>query len=376
VWTSKRCVLKKKTKNTFSVHHWCGLIAGIFLLAISLSGSLLVFHDEIDAAFYQDELLLPEPVDELSIDRSLEKIRSNHPGWEIRIPGLPESKDEALKYELRQGTQRKWLMAHPSSGEILHKDDTADKRLVNVLLTLHYSIFAGTTGKVFVFLCGLAFLVLLVTGVILYRKSFFKVISFRQGISIKSRKSFFSSLHRILGVWGLFFNILIGITGLWMAYVVINSALKTSDALPDTPPTVLSIDRVLEQVKARQPGFEVHYLRFPATPEERLSISGRMQTDPAYYGRYYSRLQVNYRTGEIEQMALLRDKPLLDRFTTILQPLHFGNYAGLLVKIIYSLGGVLPGILSVSGFLIWMTKKGNRELRPDSKKGNKYSNEV
>jgi uncharacterized iron-regulated membrane protein len=41
----------KKGKRIFSWHHWCGLIVGIFLLVMSISGSLLVFSDEIEGAY-------------------------------------------------------------------------------------------------------------------------------------------------------------------------------------------------------------------------------------------------------------------------------------------------------------------------------------
>lgn len=43
---------KKKIKKTFAIHHWCGLMAGIFLLVISLTGSILVFDDDIDNTLF------------------------------------------------------------------------------------------------------------------------------------------------------------------------------------------------------------------------------------------------------------------------------------------------------------------------------------
>jgi len=345
--------LKKRTKRTFAIHHWCGLIAGIFLLVISLSGSMLVFHDEIDEFLFKKELSLGHTAQKLSIDRSFEKIRSRYPGWEVRIPGLPEKENQALKYELRKGNQRWWVVVHPGTGQVLHTFDRTDKRLVHVLLTLHYSFFGGTIGKVLVFICGVAFLTLLTTGVILYRKAILRVLLFRQQISFKSKRSFFSSLHRVLGVWGLLFNLLIVVTGLWTANLVIASALKTTGAHIQTPPFLPSIDQVLKEVKTQMPTFEINYLRFPAQASENLQISGRLESDPAYYGKFYSRVQVDSRTGQVIKVQLLRDKPWRERVTTVLTPLHFGNYAGLWVKILYTIGGLLPGILSLSGFLIW-----------------------
>ena len=64
--------MKKRPKYTFSLHHWCGLIAGIFLLAISISGVGLVFEEEIDRAFYARHFDLARPANSLILDNSFE----------------------------------------------------------------------------------------------------------------------------------------------------------------------------------------------------------------------------------------------------------------------------------------------------------------
>lgn len=348
--------MKKRTKRIFSIHHWCGLTAGAFLLAVSLSGSILVFHDEIDQAFFRDQIRLHEPAGKLSFDRSFENVRKNNPGWEIRVPALPDN-GEALKYELRKGELRKWIFVHPETGELLSTVDRADRRLVNLLLTFHYSLFAGTPGKIFVSLIGIAFLILLVTGLVLYRKSLAKVLLLKQHFSLRSKRAFFSSLHRLLGVWGLILNILICITGIRIAYVVTSAAINATDSTISVPPITHPIDGLLSKAERAYPEFRVRYLRFPSTAEGKLLLLGHLRSDPAYYGRAYSNIAVNYHTAEVDAITLLRDKPLVDRFLTILQPLHFGDYAGLWVKLIYSIGGLLPGILAVSGFLVWRYRR-------------------
>lgn len=319
---------------------------------MSVSGAILVFHDEIDRALFLDQMVLPQPAENLSFDRSFENIRKENPGWEIRVPGLPRNND-ALRYELRKENLRKWIFVHPETGAVLHTVDRADKRFVNVLLTLHYSFFAGTPGKVFVLLIGIAFAALLLTGVVLYRKSLAKVLLLRQHFSLKSKRAFFSSVHRLLGVWGLVFNILICVTGIRIGYVVASAGMQSTVAEVNTPEITGSVDKLIANAEKTFPGFEINYLRFPSRPEGKFTLLGRSKSDPSYYGKYYSSITMNYRTGGIDGIALLKDKPLADRFLTILQPLHFGDYAGLPVKLIYTIGGLLPGILAVSGFVIW-----------------------
>lgn len=358
--------MKKRVKRTFSIHHWVGLPAGIFLLVASITGSILVFHNEIDHTLYADIAVLESPAAELKIDHSLEQIRRSHPGADIRVPDFPEEPEQALKYEIREGKNRKWIFVQPETGTILGEVERADQRLVHILLDLHYNLLSGTVGKIVVLLGGLALIILSITGFLLYRKSIFKVLSFRQKVSFKNRRSFFSSLHRIVGVWSLVFNLLISITGSWIAYTIVESALSSSKSATSEVPAYFalsSVDTALQQIRTAYPGFDINYLLFPKSAEGKLSVLGSLEGDPAFYGRTSSKIEVDMRTGKIDKQSFLRDAPWHQRAIKVLKPLHFGDYAGLVVKAIYSFFGILPGILAISGFLIWRNRKLTKPIK-------------
>ncbi|MCJ8167135.1 PepSY domain-containing protein [Pontibacter sp. E15-1] len=353
---------QKNQRNTvqraFSLHHWLGLAAGVFLLVSSLTGSVLVFHHDIDHAQFAHLSTLEEPASGLRIDSSLGRIREENPGADIRVPGLPEGPLEALKYELREGGSRRWVFVHPETGQTMATVRHAEKRLVHVLLDIHYNLLSGTAGKIIVLLGGIALILLTLTGFLLYRRSILRVLSFRQRVSFKSRRSFFSGLHRVVGVWSLVFNLIISVTGTYIAFTIVQSALAPSSTVEDDSPATVSVDAVLRQVKEDYPSFEVNYLRFSGGT---LSVLGRLNSDPAYYGATYSSLQVDLSTGKVKGTSFVRDTPWHRRWVTVLKPLHFGDYAGLWVKLLYSSFGMLPGILAVSGFLVWRL----RGRRPD-----------
>jgi uncharacterized iron-regulated membrane protein len=42
-------------------------------------------------------------------------------------------------------------------------------------------------------------------------------------------------------------------------------------------------------------------------------------------------------------------------------PLHFGNWGGMVVKVLYFLFGLTPALLSITGFVIWMRQSGKRQ---------------
>ena len=346
--------MKKRVKRTFSIHHWIGLVAGLLLLISSITGSVLVFHHDIDHAQFSNWNTLGKPATGISIDSSFEPIRQSYSDYDIRIPDFPETSSQALKYELRKGNTRKWIFVHPMTGEVIGKVEQADQRLVHILLELHYMLMSGTFGKVVVLLMGIALMVLSITGILLYRRSILKVLSFRQKISLVSRRSFFSSLHRIVGVWSLIFNLFIGITGTYISFTLVQSAISSGGNLKmESPALSISIDATLDQVRKEYPAFDINYLLFPKNVNGNLTISGRLKSDPSWYGFTNSKIQVNPRTGIIEAATFLQDTPWHNRFVAILKPIHFGDYAGIGIKLLYCFFGIFPAILAISGFLIW-----------------------
>lgn len=354
--------LKKLTKTSYSIHHWLGLFAGIFLLIASVTGSVLVFHKEIDSLQFAEQHHLEEPASELRMETSLEQIRAAHPEADIRVPDFPEDHDKALKYEIRSTEGRKWVFVHPESGKQLATVEHVHQRFVHVLLNLHYNLYAGTLGKIFVFLGGLSLIMLSITGLIFYRRSMLKVLTFRQRISFKSRRSFYSSLHRVLGVWSLVFNLLISITGSYIAYTIVEAALlaKTPPARGETtapPLTAIPVDNALEQVRADFPEFNINYLRFPPGNSGNFSVLGNLNSDPSWYGRTSSYILADMDSGAVTEVQFLQQAPWYTKLAKMMIPLHFGDFAGLPLKIIYSFFGIFPGILAVSGFFIWQKRR-------------------
>ena len=346
----------KTGKRLFAWHHWCGLIVGLFLLMMSLTGSLLVFAEEIETAEISFFNKTNNESGVFFIDSSLRKVQSKYPGWEIRLYDQPK-KNETIIYELRRDTESKKIYVHPINGTFLHVNDNAKNELQRWLLLLHYTLFAGTIGKVTVFFIGLMFLITLFTGLWVYRRSFVKVLSFKTRINKKSTRGTFSSLHRIIGVWSIIFNLLMVFTGLVLSYQVATNALKMVPAKNiTTAAPEISIDQVRNKVLAKYEDFNIHLVRVRPNSQQ-VQVLGRFDNDPSWYGHYYSGFVFNGLTIEEESKIFMRDLPIMERLVKMCGPLHFGNYGGLILKIFYSLLGLTPAFLSISGFIIWIKKK-------------------
>lgn len=346
----------KNAKRIFSWHHWCGLIVGAFLLVMSTTGAILVFSEEVEEAADHRWTKVDNPGGQIIYDASFGAVRGKYPDWEIRI--YPQNgPDKAIIYDLRKKEQRKKIFAHPVNGQILHISDNAHKELERQLLLLHYSWFAGTAGKVFVFVVGVLFLMSLITGIYIYRKAVIKTLTFQVRINRRTSRSFHSSLHRVVGVWSLIFNLMIVATGLALSGKIALTALEGTKKDSTVASTgVPLIDKSKAYIEHSFGNFEIHLMRSRPNSSS-VQFSGRYQDDPFYYGNYYSYFTLNGLTQEVEKKQDLRQLPLSQRLLAFSGPLHFGGYGGIWTKLLYCLLGLTPGLLSITGFVLWQKKQ-------------------
>jgi uncharacterized iron-regulated membrane protein len=354
----------KATRIIFSWHHWCGLFVGIFLLMMSVTGAVLVFSDEIETFEERDHPVLTPSTGTPSFDASFNTVQARYPDWEMRLYQLPKN-DEPLVYDLRKKESSKKVFVHPVSGEIISIIGDANVSLQRQLLLFHYTLSSGTTGKVIVFINGCLFLITLITGVIVYRRSITRVLTFKVRLNRKTTRSYSSSLHRIIGVWSLVFNLLLVSTGLWLSGQIALTALKaqvTTTKPKKATGTIKSIDAAVALIYATQPGYEIHQVRIRPGGNT-LQVSGRFTNDPAYYGNFYSTFTINGETMQIEKSQFMKNMPFSQRIQKMAAPLHFGNYGGIGLKIVYCLFGLTPAFLSISGFVVWIRRGRSKKKR-------------
>lgn len=342
-------------KSIYKWHHWAGLLAGLFLLLMSITGAVLVFTEEMEHTADQPLKEFLNPSGSYSYDSSFAMIKQKFPGYEVRLYDQP-GKNEALVYDLRGRSNSKKVFVNPTKPEII-KTINGDTQLHRKLLLFHYTLFAGTVGKIFVVVIGILFLLSVITGFILYRKAIWKAIRFKTVSRYRGKAAFYSSLHRNIGVWTLLFNLLIIASGLVLSITIAKNAIKTSGSKPPAITQVdFPLDSIVEKVTRSNPEFEIHLVRIPAYGNT-VRISGRYKNDPAVYGDYASYFLINGLSQKTEKKQVMSDLPFSEKLLLMAAPLHFGNFGGIFLKIIYCFFGIMPAILSITGFLIWKKRR-------------------
>lgn len=232
-------------------------------------------------------------------------------------------------------------------------------------------------GWYLVSLLGLPMLASLVTGLVVYKKfwrGFFKPVRTGHG-----RRIFWGDLHRLAGVWSIWFIAVISITGTWFLiqailgdnHVTISSepvtpviARQQVPQTPDgSPAPRIDLDEAARIATQSVPGLDVSFISLPATAYSHYSMGGR-----GWYPLMFQTAEVNPYTRNVDAQFLLGDRSALEFVTESMRPLHTGDFGGLAIKLIWFFFGLVLTLMVFSGLLIW-TKRTAQATRATLKRG-------
>ncbi|TWF37414.1 putative iron-regulated membrane protein [Chitinophaga polysaccharea] len=343
------------TKQFFRLHRILGLVAGSILLLMSITGSLLVFSDEIEHASNQHAYHVTAQANRLPLQQLLENTRHTLPGnpylFFVKIPHAPN--ESAILRADYTADHKVYVFLDPFTGKILQQYANTD-HLTGYILYLHFTLLSGKTGATIVLITGIALFLSVLTGIFVYRHAMGKVLTFRLKLEWHNRTRRWRNLHRILGVWALLFNAVISFTGFMMEQKVLDARKSTVNGYTSVPFNG-NYDQLLPIAQSAIPGFQVVGIRPPKKAGDPARFLGHAH-ESTFFGEYASSVFLTA-DGHIKKTVDFSKASLGDRFNASIAPLHFGNYGGIFLKILYSFLALTPGILSISGFLIWYRRK-------------------
>lgn len=347
----------------YQTHSWLGIVAALVLLVIGLTGSALVFKHEIDRLAAPELVLPADPsLPRLRRDEFLANLAGRLPGHQIVGWGMaphPGAADSVYAVPVGSSEGRMFYV-DPATGLPRGSETDGGKTPGDWLLDLHYTLFADHAGELVVGIFGLVFCLLAVTGVIIYRNFWKSLLRLRWKTSARI---FFSDLHKMVGISSTVFNLILGFTGAWW-----NLSHLIGHLFEDAPEPVVktvarhwsdgvSIDQLVAQAREKLPGYQANWITLPMEPGGDVMMFGAMENQGILRSPYGSIVVFNGATGELKSATAARDAGLGAQIVDSFRPLHFGNFGGLTVKILWCLGGMAPAILAVSGSILWWKRK-------------------
>ncbi|NSL87155.1 PepSY domain-containing protein [Chitinophaga sp. Mgbs1] len=357
---------KRLTKIAFKIHGWIGLTTGALLLLFGLTGAMLMFRADLDHYFNNDLHMLQPGSTQVPVDSIYRMLVRSHPNLKkIVLHDFPVDRYDSYEFMLyknQQGITDNYLyfvFVNPYTGKILKEGSYQDivPSFFRWLYSFHYSLQLGAPGKLIAAIVGLVMLLSLVTGTIVYRKHFWAALRFKAGLNFKNRRTAVSSLHRIIGVWAVVFNFVLFFTGFWMNKDFFRPgawAIKEPILNQGTP---ANIDSVISKASAVR-GFTPIAVTLPTLPGQDILVRGKMAATSFFLlqGKA-SDISFSAITGQLKEIRVIDQQSREKRFDWEIYQLHIGAFGGNFVRWLYVVLGLSPGVLALTGALLWLKRK-------------------
>lgn len=353
----------------FYMHSVAGLVFGLFILLMSISGAALVFQDELDYIQLPD--IKPVPGKPAAVDVYYSALQSQYPDAQISNCVLPEQNNQPLSFFIYDTSYKKGRAAmevflHPQTTEILGtRGGSKDIRnnFMSWLAKFHNSFHLGKTGEWLLGFFALVFLLSIITGFILFRKNIAAVLLFRKRVYKKS------NLHQLIAVYALLFNLMIAVTGFWMQRYVFKKEFYAgydyTPVLKASPPLPFKFDSAFTEIKNHHPDFTARVIYFAQNNKNKTAVYGSRSRNAYIHSRKFADVIFLDSAGSISKTRFINEIDAADRYDIINSQLHMGKYGGAGIKIIYFVFGLTGALLSITGFLIWWRRNnaGKKESR-------------
>lgn len=364
----------------FNVHSWIGLKLSVLLAVVLVSGTLAVWRDQIDWLVFPAMRVTPGP-ERVGLDVMRSALIKAYPDL-VFLAGLSTGADRdtiavgVIGATPALGVRIFWVDQY--SGVVT--GDTPYFSPGYALGQLHANLFIPMAGDAIV--TSISFLLLgsLVTGLVVYKRFWRGFLRRPRG---RDLRTLLGDLHRLVGLWSLWFLAVMIATGLWYFWTLVAVPQFGAPSPPvETPAPTLSaaqmpasaaaaarritLDGAVRLAQEHRPGFTAMYVDPPKTNSDVYSVHG---TSGELLAPYHSVIHLNPYTGAILSEDLAQNAPVLARVGYAVTPLHFGSWGGpgsnwiLVSKAIWFVFGAGLSFLAFSGVLIY-GRRLSKQVRP------------
>jgi uncharacterized iron-regulated membrane protein len=352
------------------VHKWTSLISTLFLLLLCITGLPLIFHHELDHAL-GNVVDPPEiradvaPGERASLDTIVAAARAREPAHAVqfvsRDPDEPDAWFVVLGEAVNSPEASEFYTFDARTGEFVH-EYPLDRGVLNLLFRLHTDLFAGLPGTLFLGLMGFLLAVSLISGVVVYGP-FMRKLRFGSVRYERSTRTRWLDLHNLLGIATALWLFTVGVTGVVntlarpiLGYWQMTELASMTGVYKGRPPLARegSPERAVAAARAAAPGSDLSFMAFPgndfASPHHYVAF---MRGSTPLTSRLLTPILIDAESAAVvDQRAL----PWYAVGLLISQPLHFGDYGGMPLKVLWALLDALAIVVLGSGVYLWLKK--------------------
>jgi uncharacterized iron-regulated membrane protein len=364
------------------LHLWLGLISGLIVFVVCLTGAVWVFADDIRELIDPPIIVVHQNKQIISPSQISGIVQRLYPGEPINT--VFYKSNSAVEVLVKKwGNNPLLLFLDPYSGKLLYKRVLEDR-----LTLFFYWIESGhrnlwlpfKTGRLVVNYGTLIFVVLLITGLVWWYPKKWNQSTRNKSFKIKwdaKWKRVNIDLHNVLGFYALLFLLILSLTGMiygikWYSkglYQVTggggipewSAPLSDSTKVGSGSSFNIILDKVVLRVQEKYPGAAGYFFRMPDTANIKSAIE--IEVYPKLH-RYYKNENLSfdrYTGQEIKRDAYYStsysnsDGAL--KLRRMNYDIHVGRILGFPGKLLAFFASIIGASLPITGFIIWYNRK-------------------
>ena len=363
-------MLPKLRNAWLMAHRWIGLTAGLMFAFSGLTGSLIVFHLAIDEWLNAGTMLTRNHGQQLSMSEIVSAAEQASPVLgRIVHAYYPRVPNGVFILQFRESdssgkSEAKEVFVDPVTAEILGQRQR-NSGMMAFIHRLHANLLSGEGGRSL--LGGLAMLITvsLMSGLILWWPLIRK--GFRTGLAIRRRTLIFD-LHKSLGAAFSPILLVIALTGIYLGLPDIVKPLvrsfseetklpgKVKSTVPTDKRSPIGPDAAARIAGDVMPGCRVMSIELPIKADDSYRVFVR-QVGEVGELRGVGRVWIDQYGGDCLATRDWRQFTFADTYFRIQLALHSGDAFGQLGRCLFCVGGLIPMILYVTGFILWRQRK-------------------
>jgi uncharacterized iron-regulated membrane protein len=201
----------------FQVHLWSGLAIGLYLVMLSITGSVLVYRIELTTFLATPRPAYDRGATRLTTDQMRQAAARAYPGWTItQVGDRITRRDPTITVSLEQGTEKKDRLFNPYTGTDLGDSFTRGEAFLLWIVQLHDDLLFNQTGRFWNGVGSAIATVVCLTGLVVWwpgKSRWKRSLHIKRG---SGWRRFNWDLHSAMGFWLFLFLLMWGISGIYL----------------------------------------------------------------------------------------------------------------------------------------------------------------
>jgi uncharacterized iron-regulated membrane protein len=372
------------------IHLWLGLVTGLVVLIVSITGCLFVFQKEISDLIHRETFFVKPPVSAVKLPYStLLKKAEQALGQDrpVNFSTTYKDKEHAWEFMTYKAGDPKALtyfgsidfyesvFINPYTGAVIGLHDYKYD-FFNIVKFIHWSLLLNDTyGQNIVGYSTLIFVFMLITGMIMWWPKKWSKTNINKSFKIKWKAGFkrvVYDLHNVSGFYVMLITLILALTGMVFAFKWFQTTVYAVASGSVTPPEIKQV-KSKPALSASYPvdiAFNKAKVLLPAS--DRINVSPAAGADGVIYiygiqGKetYYhaDALQFDQYSGKLLYRRNYEEQNAGEKLIGMNYDIHVGAILGLPGKIIAFIASLVAASLPVTGFMIWLNRKKKKKKK-------------